>query len=111
MERTTYDISSDHGLFTSKVYEHGRHTECAQMPYEKLNVRIERQTLRRLPKSGAIIFTNNPIFDSFEEMKDEPMIPSIIKKHLEEGSEKILIYKNFDKIKDQVLAHVKRLDQ
>jgi hypothetical protein len=113
VERATYDITWDHGLFTNKLYESDdNEIELKEpIPYEKFNVRIERQTLRRLPKSQAIIFTNHPIFYSFEEMKDEPMIPSIIRKHMEEAPQAIAVYKSFDKIKGLLLPYIKRLEE
>lgn len=115
VERASYNITWDHGLYTTKAHQdlEDKYWTALEdcIPYEKFNVRIERQALRRLPKSQAIIFTNHPIFYSFEEMKDEPMIPSIIRKHLEEGPQEIIMYKNFDKIKHLILPYIKQLEQ
>ncbi|KAI5963767.1 uncharacterized protein KGF55_002647 [Candida pseudojiufengensis] len=76
---------------------------------KQFNVRVERQTLRKLPKSQAVIFTNHPVFYSIEEMKDEPMIPSLLKKILYEGPEDILKYKNFELIRDKLSPYLDSL--
>ena len=116
VERASWYISWDHKLKVNNVYQ--MPTFRPQMQEELLstdpkefNVRVERQTLRRLPKSKAIIFTNHPIFYSIEEMKDEPLVPSLIKKILYEGPEKIIKYKNFESFRDLISGYLDGLIQ
>lgn len=107
VERASWYISWDHKLKVNNVYQLPKfkpdiEMEISETDPKQFNVRVERQTLRRLPRSQAIIFTNHPVFYSIEEMKDEPMVPSLIKKILFEGPEDILKYKNFGLFRDHL---------
>lgn len=114
VERASWYMTWDHKL---KVNNINQSPEFRPNMYDELSaadpkdfvVRVERQTLRRLPKSGAIIFTNHPIFYSIEEMKDEPLIPSLLKKILYEGPEKIVRYKHFELFRDLISGYLDKL--
>lgn len=112
VERASWYFTWDHELLCSKVY---MVPEGEDMPtdiaYEDFTVRIERQTLRRLPKSNAIIFTNHPVFYHIEEMKDEPGVPSILRKVVNEAPEKIQDYKNFHAVRGHLGPYLDRLIQ
>ena len=93
VERVSCYISWDHKLKVNHDYQmpsfrQQMHKELLCAGPKELDVRVERQTLRRLPKSKAINFTNHPLFYSIEEMKGEPLVPSLIKKVLYEGPKK-----------------------
>ncbi|KAK1981909.1 hypothetical protein LZ30DRAFT_718935 [Colletotrichum cereale] len=60
---------------------------------EDIYLRVDWQTLRRLPLSGAVVFNFKALFIPLNEFKTEPYIPSIVLKVLQEGKEKILKYK------------------
>ncbi|KAK6462105.1 hypothetical protein DFJ63DRAFT_286955 [Scheffersomyces coipomensis] len=107
VERASWYISWDHKLKVNNVYQLPKFNPNVEANMKstdpkEFNVRVERQTLRRLPKSQAIIFTNHPIFYSIEEMKDEPLIPSLIKKIIYEGPQDIIKYKNFESFRDHI---------
>lgn len=114
VERASWYISWDHKLKISNVYqlpevapdleESMRLTEPGSF-----NVRVERQTLRRLPKSQAIIFTNHPVYYSLDEMKDEPMVPSLLRKILYGGPGDIVKYKNFEFFRDHLSPYLDEL--
>lgn len=110
VERASWYISWDHKLLLNNVYalKKGDKVQSDVLPTE-FNVRVERQTLRRLPKSRAIIFTNHPVFYSIEEMKDEPLIPSLIRKIIFEAPEGICKYKNFQSFRDHILPYLNDL--
>lgn len=110
VERASWYISWDHKLLLNNVYAL-KEDELApsDIPPTEFNVRVERQTLRRLPRSKAIIFTNHPIFYSIEEMKDEPLIPSLIRKIIYEAPEGIIHYKNFQSFRDNILPYLNKL--
>lgn len=110
VERASWYISWDHKLLLNNVYalKEGDKVNSDVLPTE-FNVRVERQTLRRLPKSQAIIFTNHPIFYSIEEMKDEPLVPSLIRKIIYEAPEGICKYKNFQSFRDHILPYLNKL--
>jgi hypothetical protein len=112
VERASWYISWDHKLLCSNVYalKEGEKVDPSILP-DQFNVRVERQTLRRLPKSGAIIFTNHPVYYSIDEMKDEPLVPSLIKKIIYEGPEDIVKYKNFESFRDHISPYLDSLIQ
>ncbi|EFQ34303.1 hypothetical protein CGRA01v4_03873 [Colletotrichum graminicola] len=58
-----------------------------------INLRVDWQTLRRLPLSGAVVFNFKALFTPLNEFRNEPYIPSIVLKVLNEGKESILKYK------------------
>jgi hypothetical protein len=58
-----------------------------------LNLRVDWQTLRRLPLSGAVVFNFKALFTPITEFRNEPYIPSLILKILTEGKENIMKYK------------------
>ncbi|CAI5757470.1 unnamed protein product [Candida verbasci] len=114
VERASWYITWDSHLKVNNIYQIAKFKPNLKLEMEStdpkdFNVRVERQTLRRLPKSQAIIFTNHPVFYSIEEMKDEPMIPSILKKILYEGPQDILKYKNFEFIRDHLSDYLDKL--
>ncbi|ODV81030.1 uncharacterized protein CANTADRAFT_46596 [Suhomyces tanzawaensis NRRL Y-17324] len=116
VERASWYVTWDHKLKTNNVYQLPQHNPNSEADLKstdprEFNVRVERQTLRRLPKSKAIIFTNHPIFYSIEEMKDEPMVPSLLRKILYEGPEDIVKYKNFAKFRDHIVEYLDGLVQ
>lgn len=107
VERASWYISWDHRLLLNNIYalKAGEKVNSDVQPTE-FNVRVERQTLRRLPKSRAIIFTNHPVFYSIEEMKDEPLVPSLIRKIMYEAPDGIIKYKNFEAFRDHILPYL-----
>lgn len=114
VERASWYITWDVKLKVNNIYQRPEfkpnlEAEMKSTDPKEFNVRVERQTLRRLPKSNVIIFTNHPVFYSIEEMKDEPMIPSLLKKILYEGPEDILKYKNFPLIRDHLAEYLDKL--
>ena len=111
VERASWYISWDHKLKINNVYQLPKFDANVELDMQstdpkEFNVRVERQTLRRLPKSRAIIFTNHPIFYSIEEMKDEPMVPSLLKKILYEGPGDIVKYKKFESFRDHISGYL-----
>lgn len=111
VERATWYMTWDHELYCSKIYHVAPGAAMPPVLANKLVVRVERQTLRRLPKSQAIIFTNHPLFYSLDEMQDEPMVPSLLKKIFLEGPDKIIKSKRLDTLQPQVVPYLEKLIQ
>ncbi|MCH0628826.1 DUF3445 domain-containing protein [Kocuria palustris] len=114
VERALWLLTWDHKLRTTGCYADGPHTghqntDLSTLPDEALNVRIERQALRRLPRSRVIVFLNHPLYYSIEEMKDEPMVPSLIKQVINHADERIVRYKNFPVSKNRANDLLDRL--
>ncbi|KAK1846921.1 hypothetical protein CCHR01_10436 [Colletotrichum chrysophilum] len=70
-----------------------REAQNPDLKPEDVYLRVDWQTLRRLPLSGAVVFNFKALFTPLSEFKDEPYIPSIVLKVLNEGKENILKYK------------------
>ncbi|KAI3402672.1 hypothetical protein KGF56_004553 [Candida oxycetoniae] len=114
VERASFYITWDTKLRVNNVFQVPEvnpnvDSELKETDFRKFCVRVERQTLRRLPRSDAIIFTNHPVFYSIDEMKDEPMIPSILRKILYEGPKDIIKYKNFERFRDYLAPYLDSL--
>jgi hypothetical protein len=73
-------------------YSH-RESQNPSLTPDDLYLRVDWQTLRRMPLSGAIVFNFKALFSPLTGFKDEPYIPSIVLKVLNEGKESIMKYK------------------
>lgn len=60
---------------------------------QDLYLRVDWQTLRRLPLSGSIVFNFKALFTPMTEFEDEPYIPSLVLKVLNDGMKNLLKYK------------------
>lgn len=110
VERASWYITWDYNLDVSHVYnEKTTQEDVRKVPFDKFVVRVERQTLRRLPKSRAIIFTNHPVYYKICDMKDEPFVPSILKKVLFEAPQDIIKYKSYPLIRDYLVVYLDEL--
>ncbi|KAF2225145.1 hypothetical protein BDZ85DRAFT_233593 [Elsinoe ampelina] len=70
---------------------------------EDVNLRVDWQTLRRLPLSGAVCFNFKAVFTPLEEMRDEPGVPALVRRILEEGKRGIMEYKGTKGVEHVVL--------
>lgn len=64
-------------------------------------LRVDWQTLRRLPLSGAIVFNFKAFFTPVTELRDEPGIPALLATILKNSKKDLLVYK-----KTPVIEHV-----
>lgn len=58
-----------------------------------MHLRVDWQTLRRLPLSGAIVFNFKALFTPVAEFRDEAYIPTLVLKVLREGKQSTMDYK------------------
>lgn len=63
---------------------------------ERVHFRVDWQTLRRLPLSGAVVFNFKGLFTPVTEFRTEPYIPSLILKVIREGKANLKEYKHTD---------------
>ncbi|KAK1467822.1 hypothetical protein CTAM01_16974 [Colletotrichum tamarilloi] len=73
-------------------FSHREHQTPSLQP-EEVHLRVDWQTLRRLPLSGGVVFNFKALFTPLTEFKNEPFIPSLVLKVLNEGKESLLKYK------------------
>ncbi|KAI9780523.1 MAG: hypothetical protein M1839_006641 [Geoglossum umbratile] len=96
IQRGSWGLEVDQPLFMPPGDPHELH-RLSQNPELKLSqchLRVDWQTLRRLPLSAAIVFNFKALFTPISEFRDEPYIPSICLKVLKEGKKSLMEYKN-----------------
>lgn len=64
-----------------------------ELKTEDVYLRVDWQTLRRLPISGAVLFNFRAVFYPMTDHREEPKIPALMVKILKEGDEAIMGYK------------------
>lgn len=62
-------------------------------PIDNLHLRVDWQTLRRLPLSGAICFNFKARFTPITQFRDEAYIPALFGRVMKDGDSKIMDYK------------------
>lgn len=75
-------------------HEVHRCSQNPQLDISDVNLRVDWQTLRRLPLSGGVAFNFKALFTPIAEFRDEPGIPQIVAKILREGKQNLMDYKN-----------------
>ncbi|UJR24135.1 hypothetical protein I4U23_027101 [Adineta vaga] len=75
-------------------------------PIEQIHFRSERQTLRRLPRSGAILFTIHPYFIPVTEIAEEPGIPGRLASAIRSWPDDVSHYKGKNAYEDVVLNYL-----
>ena len=68
-----------------------------------LYLRVDWQTLRRMPQSRAIAFNFKAVFTPFTSFRQEPYIPKLLLKILTEGKRSIMEYKGTQRIEHKVI--------
>ena len=75
-------------------HEKHRDTQNPSLQLSECNLRVDWQTLRRLPLSAGVVFNFKALFTPVSEFRDEPFIPALLLKVLNEGKESLMKYKN-----------------
>jgi hypothetical protein len=86
--------TSTNGPEDTFVHAHPKHLPSRPTPTPAdLRLRSERQTLRRLPRSGAILFTIRTYLTPLEDLGREPGVPGRLASALRGWSKDVGIYK------------------
>jgi hypothetical protein len=75
-------------------HESHRLVQHADLSLSRCHLRVDWQTLRRLPLSGAVVFNFKALFTPVEKFREEPYVPALLLKVLKEGKRSIMEYKN-----------------
>lgn len=75
-------------------HESYREHQMPDLDLERCHLRVDWQTLRRLPLSGAVVFNFKALFTPVSEFRDEPYVPALVLKILNEGKKNLMEYKN-----------------
>lgn len=96
IQRGSWGLEIDEPLYMppGDPHEHLREEQNPNHTIDRCNLRVDWQTLRRLPLSGAIVFNFKGLFTPVQEFRDEPYIPTLVLKVLRDGKQSIMEYKN-----------------
>ena len=75
-------------------------------PIENIHFRSERQTLRRLPRSGAILFTIRTYFIPVVEIAEEPGVPGRLASAVRSWPDDVAHYKGKKAYEDVLLKYL-----
>ncbi|KAK2467056.1 hypothetical protein APHAL10511_001314 [Amanita phalloides] len=67
-----------------------RETQCPDLRLEDIHLRVDWQTLRRLPKSRAVVINFKALFTPVTSFRDEPYIPRLMLTILREAKQPLL---------------------
>ncbi|KAL9124327.1 MAG: hypothetical protein Q9217_006336 [Psora testacea] len=96
IQRGSWGLEVDKPLFMppGDPHEKYRDFQSPDITLDRLHLRVDWQTLRRLPVSGAIVFNFKGLFWPIEELRDERYVPALLAKVLREGKRNLMEYKN-----------------
>ena len=95
IQRGSWSLEVDEPLFMPPGHPHEklRDKQDPELGIDRFNLRVDWQTLRRLPLSGAIVFNFKALFTPVTKFRHEPYIPSLLLKVLQEGHRSIIEHK------------------
>ncbi|OKL64309.1 hypothetical protein UA08_00918 [Talaromyces atroroseus] len=70
--------------------------------------RSERQSLRRLPRSGAVVFTIRTYFEPITEIVKEPYVPGRLASAIRSWGDDVSVYKGKEKYGEVLLEYLDR---
>lgn len=96
IQRASWGLEVDEPLYMPPGDPHELHrlSQSSSLRLTDCNLRVDWQTLRRLPLSASIIFNFAGLFTPVTEFRDEPGIPKLVAKVLREGKESMMAYKS-----------------
>ncbi|KIV92538.1 hypothetical protein PV10_03829 [Exophiala mesophila] len=96
IQRGSWGLEVDQPLYMppGDPHEKYRDFQSPDLDTSRIHLRVDWQTLRRLPLSGGIIFNFKALFTPLAEFRDEAYIPSLVLKVMNEGKENLMKYKN-----------------
>jgi hypothetical protein len=74
---------------------------------ERLWVRVERQTLRRLPGTGTVLFTIHTFVRPLAEVAADPLAAQALADRLDEMPDAMLAYKNMAAMRPALRAYLR----
>jgi hypothetical protein len=113
IQRGSWGLEVDQPLYMppGDPHEKLREYQMDSLELSRCNLRVDWQTLRRLPLSGAIVFNFKALFTPVEEFRDEPFIPGLLLKVLDEGKKSLMEYKSTWHVEHVVKPALKRFHQ
>ncbi|KAL9608020.1 MAG: hypothetical protein Q9167_007124 [Letrouitia subvulpina] len=96
IQRGSWGLEIDTPLFMPPGDPHEKHRlhQYPDLSLDRIHLRVDWQTLRRLPLSAAIIFNFKAVFTPITHFRREPKIPALVAHILRHGKRSIMEYKN-----------------
>ncbi|EGW35011.1 HRQ family protein 1 [Spathaspora passalidarum NRRL Y-27907] len=106
--QTDNDLAWSYSIGSEKTEKVGWYTAEEATDVNMLYYRSERQSLRRLPISGAVVFTIRTYFIPIAKLCEEPYVPRRLFNGLSSWSDDVGEYKGFHKFKDILLPYLEQ---
>lgn len=96
IQRGSWTFEVDEPLYVppGDSHEKYRDLQSPEVTLDRVHLRVDWQTLRRLPLSGAIVFNFKALFTPVTEFRTEAGLPSMVLKLCREGKENLMKPKN-----------------
>ena len=96
IQRGSWGLEVDQPLYMppGDPHEKYRDFQAPELTLDRIHLRVDWQTLRRLPLSAGIVFNFKALFTPVAEFRDEAFIPALVLKVLNDGKENLMKYKN-----------------
>ncbi|KAK0703928.1 hypothetical protein B0T26DRAFT_658307 [Lasiosphaeria miniovina] len=104
VSRCSWSLEDWEVMFTSPEADAGWTRSAFAGRPDALNVgdirlRCDAQTLRRLPVSGAVVFSFKAVFTPLAELRGEPFVPALLHRVLRDGKANLIGYKCVDNVR------------
>jgi dimethylamine monooxygenase subunit A len=106
--RTNWSLVDTPELFRPPEHRGRPRTVCAARAGEQLWLRVERQTLRRLPCSGDVLFGIRTYVEPLAEVADAPNVAQALADRVREMPSGMAGYKGIAAIREPLLAYLDR---
>ncbi|KAF2836810.1 hypothetical protein M501DRAFT_939190 [Patellaria atrata CBS 101060] len=96
IQRGSWGLEVDQPLYMppGDPHEKYRESQVPDVSLDRMHLRVDWQTLRRLPLSGAVVFNFKALFTPVAEFRDEAYIPTLLLKVIKDGKKNLMDYKN-----------------
>ena len=113
IQRGSWGLELDTPLFMPPGDPHETHRQHQDpaLPLERVHLRVDWQTLRRLPLSGAVVFNFTALFTPVAEFRDESHVPALVRRVLTQGKKSIMEYKNTWHVQHVVLPKLEEWER
>lgn len=95
IQRGSWGLEIGQPLFMPPGHPHEqlRTVQQETLDVSECHLRVDWQTLRRLPLSAAVVFNFKALYTPVPEFRDEPYVPALLLKILREGKQSLMQYK------------------
>ncbi|RAL12709.1 heme-dependent oxidative N-demethylase family protein [Aspergillus homomorphus CBS 101889] len=110
IQRGSWGLEVGQPLYMPKGNPHEvlRLSQDPGLKLEDCNLRVDWQTLRRLPLSAAVVFNFKALFTPVTEFRDEPGVPALAATVLKEGKKNLMEYKGTWHVEHVVVPNLER---